>query len=244
MEIDYNMHKSNSTYFADMDISRTQLFTAIIRKAIRKGSKGQRLAWPGAGATQGTESSHIIAMGGIACNFKREILPYKKYEMWTRLLSWDRKWFYLVTHLVKPGVGRPSSFTLQPWKKPKAGEVDTTKLQGAVYGTAIAKYVIKKGRVTIPAEQVLIDAEMVPAKPEDWVYAGDEAEGVVGEVNGHVDNGHFLFPKVEGETWDWNTIERERRRGLKLAEAFAQLDGLVDCWDGGKEGVLGVYPDL
>ena len=43
-------------------------------------------------------------------------------------------------------------------------------LSKAVYATAIAKYVIKKGRITVPAEEVLIDAEMVPVKPEGWEY--------------------------------------------------------------------------
>lgn len=240
MEIDYNMHKSNSTYFADMDISRTHLFTAIIRNAIRKSKQ----SWPG--ATDGTgankDQAYMIALGGIACNFKKEILPYKKFEMWTRLLTWDRKWFYLVTHLVKPGVGKPPKFSLQPWRKGKSvagSDVDAEKLKGAVYAIAIAKYVIKKGRITIPPEQALFDADMVPLKPEGWVYSGDEAAN--GSANGNVEH---VLPQTDGEEWNWDTIEKERRRGLRFAEAFQGLDGLHEVFDGGKEGVLGEYPDL
>ncbi|CAI9631712.1 hypothetical protein GT037_002973 [Alternaria burnsii] len=242
LETDYNMHKSNSTYFSDMDISRTHLFTALIRNGIRKNSRlygAKKNTVAGAvGATEGTRGKHMIALGGISCLFKKEILPYKKYEMWTRLLCWDRKWFYLVTHLVKPGVGQPESWTLQPWKKSKSNkDVDPEKLKGAVYATAIAKYVIKRGRITVPPEQALIDADMVPMKPEGWVYQGQVPEEY--EANGDV------LPKaVEAKDWNWDVIEAERLRGLKVAENFAAMDGMHDFFDGGKDGVLGEYPDL
>ncbi|KAF2688586.1 hypothetical protein K458DRAFT_292866 [Lentithecium fluviatile CBS 122367] len=232
LEMDYNLHKSNSTYFSDMDMSRTHLFCAVIRRAIHK--TGQAMP----ASSSNTGGQYMIALGGLACNFKREILPYAKYEMWTRILCWDRKWFYLLTWLVKPGVGRPPRFTLQPWRKPKAGEISPEKLKGAIYATAVAKYVIKKDRITIPAEQVLVDAEMVPVKPEGWVYRGDEG--------GAVDDADAVLPQKHGEEgeWNWEVIERERRRGLRFAEAFAELDGLHDVFDGGKEGALGEYADL
>ncbi|PVI08615.1 hypothetical protein DM02DRAFT_607989 [Periconia macrospinosa] len=242
-EMDYNMHKSNSTYFADMDISRTHLFSALMRNAILKAEKRQfaekqarrgpvgklfgnlGLSWPRA-AGDGT-TGYMIALGGVSCNFKREILPYKKYEMWTRLLTWDRKWFYLVTWIVKPGYGQAASFSLQPWRKVKGKKFKSEEeLSKAVYATAIAKYVIKKGRITVPTEQALFDAEMVPEKPEGWVYNEAAAE------------------KADGE-WNWDVIEKERRRGLAFAEAFLSLDGLNERFDGGKEGgVLGEFTDL
>ena len=236
------MHKSNSTYFSDMDISRTNLFTAIIRNGIRKNSRlygAKKNAVAGAvGATEGTRGKHYIALGGISCLFKKEILPYQKYEMWTRLLCWDKKWFYLVTHLVKPGVGQPESWTLQPWKKSKRNQdVDPEKLKGAVYATAIAKYVIKRGRVTVPPEQALIDADMVPTKPEGWVYQGAAPEE-------HEPNGDVLPKAVEAKDWNWDVIEAERLRGLKVAEHFAAMDGMHEFFDGGKHGALGEFADL
>jgi acyl-CoA thioesterase FadM len=234
LETDYNLHKSNSTYFSDMDISRTHFFTALIRNGIRKNRKG-----------------HIVALGGISCLFKKEILPYTKFEMWTRLLCWDRKWFYLITHMVKPGVGKPTSWTLQPWKKTKkpAKDVSEEELLKGVYATAIAKYVIKKGRLTIAPEQVLLDADMVPVKPEGWVYQG-ETVVANGDANGHANgnaNGHAngVLPKpVEGKEWNWDIIEAERLRGLALAQKFADMDGMHGFFNGGKDGALGEYPDL
>lgn len=241
--MDYNLHKSNSTYFADMDISRTHLFTAIIRNGIKKNSRlyGKPKAAEALGATEGTRGKHMIALGGISCMFRREILPYKKYEMWSRLLCWDRKWFYLVTHLVKPGVGKPTSWALQPWRKAKTdgSDVDAEKLKNAVYATAIARYVIKRGRITVPPEQALLDADMVPPKPEGWVYQGE----VNGDLNGSAE---FVIPEkvAESEEWNWDVIEKERLRGLTLAQKFADLDGLHEVFDGGKEGALGEYADL
>jgi hypothetical protein len=243
LETDYNLHKSNSTYFSDMDISRTHLFTAIIRNGIKKNSRlygAKKSAVAGAiGATEGTRGSHLIALGGISCLFKREILPYTKYEMWTRILCWDRKWFYLITHLVKPGVGKPMSWTLQPWRKPKSSStetVDKEKLLNAVYATGIARYVIKRGRITVPPEQALQDADMVPVKPEGWVY--EEKEG-----DEHAGN-EVLPEPVRPDQWNWNVIERERRRGLVVAQKFAEMDGMHDFFEGGREGALGEYADL
>lgn len=237
LETDYNIHKSNSTYFADMDVSRTHLFTAIIRRAIQKASAKDGAFPRAAGATTGTAGPHIIALGGISCLFKKEIKPYAKYEMWTRLLCWDRKWFYLVTHLVRPGVGKPKEFSLQPWKKGAKPdqEYDAEKLKGAIFATAIAKYVIKEGRRTIPPEQVLFDADMVPEKPEGWVYKGEVEAG---------ENGEVAVPEKVDEEWNWDVIEKQRLKGLSFAENFVAMDGLHDVFDGGEDGALGKYFDL
>jgi hypothetical protein len=220
-----------------MDVTRTHLFTAVVRNAIRKEGRrsGKKKELEAAGASQGTKGKHFIALGGLACNFKKEIKPYQKYEMWTRVLSWDRKWFYLVTHLVKPGVAKPKGWTLQPWKKTKGAEVDAETLKGAIFASSISKYVVKNGRRTVSPEQVLIDAGMVPPKPEGW------------EFKGTVDAGDFngsILPNKSGEEWNWDVIEAERLRGWKLSENFAALDGLHDVFDGGNNGALGEYTDI
>lgn len=190
----------------------------------------------------------ITALGGVSCFFKREIPPYAKFEMWTRLLSWDRKWFYLVTHLVKPGVAKPPSYTLQPWRKAKGPkekqrvngervehkEKVREKLKNSIYASSIARYVIKEGRITVSPEKALVGAGMIPPKPEGWVYTGEDS-GVA----------HDILPaSVTADEWNWDVIEKERRRGLRLAEMFTQLDGLHDTFDGGRNGVLGTYFDL
>ncbi|KAF2202750.1 hypothetical protein GQ43DRAFT_462118 [Delitschia confertaspora ATCC 74209] len=236
MECDYNCHKSNSTYFSDLDISRTHLFTAIFGRVIKKN-----LSWFGKAKSPAGESGGKMytALGGVSCFFKREIRPYQKYEMWTRILCWDRKWIYMVTHLVKPGVAKPPKYTLQPRKASKSQkeitEEQRIKLKNAVYCTAISRYVIKRGRITVPSEEALLEAEMLPPKPEGWVYKGDVGSEIVDDV------APASFPESE---WNWDVIEAERRRGLRFAEAFAHQEGLHDLFDGGENGILGKYADI
>lgn len=251
MECDYNLHKSNSTYFSDMDISRAHLYAAILRNGIRKeyrlSEQYKAQFMPKSPEARGAT---ITALGGVSCFFKREIPPYVKFEMWTRLLTWDRKWFYLVTHLVKPGVAKPPSYTLQPWRKVKGrkekervnGErieheqQTREKLKNSIYASGIARYVIKEGRLTVSPEKALIHAGMVPEKPEGWVYKDE------GEESGVADD--ILPASVTAEDWTWDVIEKERRRGLRFAEMFTQVDGLHDTFDGGRNGALGSYFDL
>ncbi|OCK84584.1 hypothetical protein K432DRAFT_344855 [Lepidopterella palustris CBS 459.81] len=252
VECDYNLHKSNSTYFSDIDISRTHLVTALLRTGIKKASHASHKKHHHGPEVPGEavhEGSHLVALGAVACCFKREIAPYEKFEIWTRLLTWDRKWMYLVSHLVKPGVVKPAHYTLQPWKRSKgrrdvsAEEEEKRKVQlkSAVFASSIAKYVVKKGRLTIHPEQVLMQAEMLPPKPDGWVYSADKSVPVNGES---VEDAVLPAVIANSEEWDWNKIEKERLRGLRIAEMFAGLDGLHEEFDGGKNGALGEFADL
>ncbi|OCL07843.1 hypothetical protein AOQ84DRAFT_439965 [Glonium stellatum] len=256
VECDYNMHKSNSTYFSDIDISRTHLVTAILRTGIKRAAhaKHQKTHVPEAPEAV-HKGSHLVALGAVSCHFRREIAPYEKFEIWTRLLCWDRKWMYIVSHLVKPGVVRPRHYTLQPWRqgqketegggvngKEEDEEVRREKLKKAVFASSIAKYVVKKGRLTIPPERVLMSADMLPSKPENW---GEKAGNSM--LNTRLSSETVedaVLPAVNGSEWTWDKIEAERLRGLRFAEMFAGLDGLHEEFDGGKDGVLGEFTDL
>jgi hypothetical protein len=116
----------------------------------------------------------LIALGSVACFFHREVVPYKQYEIWTKLLTWDRKWMYIVSYFVEAGVFKPEEFFLQPWKKPKSSlknmddesvEEKRKRIRGKVLATSIASYVVKKGRLTIPPEIALQRSDMLPEKP-------------------------------------------------------------------------------
>ena len=63
-----------------------------------------------------------MALGGVTCTFKRELKPYRKYEIWTRVLSWDEKWVYVISHIVKPDSANPTAYSDQPWKKNGTGD--------------------------------------------------------------------------------------------------------------------------
>lgn len=227
LETDYNFHKSNSTYFADLDIARTHLVAAITRHAMHSVGDGTHpeegdvrwsfknttraaghkekksktnpkieispLGTSGQGETktaaQMTEQEWIeaakdaggnllIALGAVSCHFHREIKPYRRYEIWTRVLTWDRKWLYIVSHFVEADTFAPETYILQPWKKGKKrrvedlSEADKQKLKRKIFASSIAKYVVKKGRLTIPPEMVLERSKMLPPRPEGVAMLG------------------------------------------------------------------------
>lgn len=138
----------------------------------------------GLGAT--AKGRFEIRLGGVSCLFRKEIKPYEKFEVWTRILAWDQKWLYVICHFVKPGGVKPKRYTLQPWRRGKQQqEKDHSAENGhgsasgnanpktpspphpAIFAAAIAKYVFKKGRLTIPPERVLHASKLLPPKPAD-----------------------------------------------------------------------------
>ncbi|KAF5026928.1 hypothetical protein F66182_958 [Fusarium sp. NRRL 66182] len=149
LECDYNLHKSNSTYFTDMDMSRGNFSLVLFSKAFN----------PLPGPTHFT-----MVLGGTTCTWRKEIKPYARYEIWTRILSWDEKWLYVVTHFVKPGVFHPDEYVMQPHKTTRAGkrgkeDVDATK---TVYASSVARYVFKNNRKTIPPAEALGECGLLP----------------------------------------------------------------------------------
>lgn len=186
-ECDYNLHKSNSTYFTDLDSTRSHLVCALLHTAIEKLQKnpGQVIGPDGKPA----KGRWAIMLGGVHCSFKREIKPYERYEMWTRVLCWDRKWFYVVTHFVKAGTVRPDGWTLDDpadksflpkfLRRAKRAKSDRSQKTGttdaapqvpanAIFASAISKYVMKLGRLTIHPEVALNISGLLPPRPGGW----------------------------------------------------------------------------
>ena len=157
LECDYNGHKSNSTYFSDLDINRTQLlarlFQAVLSAAHYDRSKRAR---------------HLnIALGSACCVFRREIRPLQKCQIWSRVLSWDEKWVYIVSYFVSN---------------------DDTKEQNAhmpgednILASGIARYVFKDGRKTVRPVEALTDCGVLPLHTDDsWnEYEAERAKGMV-----------------------------------------------------------------
>lgn len=92
----------------------------------------------------------------------------------------------------------------------------------------------------MPPEEALVHADMVPRKPEAWSY--NEASSGPGTAN---EAANEVLPQaIQAEDWNWDVIEAERQRGLKVASRFAEMDGMHNYFDGGRNGVLGEYADL
>lgn len=196
-------------------------------------------------------------LGSVMTSFKREIKPYEGYEMWSRMLCWDRKWIYILTHFVKAGTVRPDGYTLDDGSfssrlfgaksRKGSGKVDDVDRVGEanknIFASALSKYCCKLGRFTIHPEVTLNASGLLPPRPGGWnIMDGRPKEengaASTGNGNGHA-NGH-----AEAEEWDWKRVEAENARGMKHAEHFAAMDGLLEEFTGENRPALGVYRDL
>lgn len=239
LEVDYNIHKSNSTYFADLDVSRSHLVSHLFARGIRALAHNTetKLIMDPRDPTQPAKGKFGVMLGAVACSFKREIKPYQRYEMWTRILSWDRKWLYIVTHFVETGAVRPKG-----WDQGKFGLTRNEGNEGKfedwekkIFASAVSKYVFKVGRLTVHPAVVMDASGLLPERPEGWVSTesgmGTPAEPVTGQ---HDD----VAPEAG---WDWKKTEAERLRGMEYAEHFAAVDELISQFDGGEDGALGHF---
>jgi len=249
LECDYNLHKSNSTYFSDLDVARSQLISCIFTRYLDTLSEPSK--------EDNQKGSFSFALGTVTCQFKREISPYQQYEMWTRVLSWDRKWLYLVTQTIAADKVKPRSYTLQPWKKgasdPRVrNPSDGTEINPAILATSIARYVFKRSRVTIPVNTILTAAGLLPGKPDDISLAQTstlEAKSTnpIAERSAVENGGTETVKEVPlklasgSDIWDWERIEEERLRGWRIAQLVAGLDSAQEVFTGDSQPALGKY---
>lgn len=224
----------------------------------------------------GEESGQLnIALGGVACFFQKEIKPYERYEMWTRVLSWDKKWVYTVTHFVKKGAVAPTEYLMQPngqswwpeWMnksnvkaqrslKPNKPQILPEKKQ--IFAFALSKYVFKSHRKTIPPETVFGNCGLLPARLANSTTPEPSSAVNFGLVQNPVIVGPALSAEpvddllvsslgpsqVGAQEWTWELVEKERQRGMKIAEHMAGLDELKEEFTGDTKPALGVYRDL
>lgn len=89
MEMDFNFHKSNSTYFSDLDMARTDMMMHVFKDFFVKfkDAKTDKTTtyWP------------YTPLGGVCSVFRQEILPYQPFRIKTRVLGWDHKWIFIMS---------------------------------------------------------------------------------------------------------------------------------------------------
>ncbi|KAL1999512.1 hypothetical protein VTN02DRAFT_4421 [Thermoascus thermophilus] len=163
MEMDYNLHKSNSTYFADLDVARAHLICTLFSRGIDYARNTK------CGGIIGVSDGMIgLALGAVSCSFRKEVRPLQPYELWTRILAWDQKWIYVVTHFVRKDAVRPRAFTLLPGQAQRQRQrdlKDLAKKEDAIFASGLSKCVWKKGRRTIPPELFLQVSGLLPPRP-------------------------------------------------------------------------------
>lgn len=79
-EIDGYFHKSNSTYFEELDIARTDLMTKVFQKLFLTSKR-----YP-----------YLPVAETSSCFFK-DIAPLQKYQIQSNVLCWDKKWLYILS---------------------------------------------------------------------------------------------------------------------------------------------------
>ncbi|CDO92555.1 unnamed protein product [Kluyveromyces dobzhanskii CBS 2104] len=79
-EIDGYLHKSNSTYFEELDISRTDLMTKLFQKLFLTSKR-----WP-----------YLPVAETSTCFFK-DIAPLQRYQVKSSVFCWDKKWVYILS---------------------------------------------------------------------------------------------------------------------------------------------------
>ncbi|KAI9745825.1 MAG: hypothetical protein M1818_000506 [Claussenomyces sp. TS43310] len=252
LECDFNGHKSNSTFYADLDISRVHLLCILFKDVLSAPDKRR--------PAEQTLGKLNMALGGVSCTFRKEIKPYEKYEIWSRVLTWDNKWIYIASHFVRGTSVKPRGYTLRPSGKASEDAETSTEfpfsvsieeMQKVVIASAISRYVFKRGHKSIPPQQVLQTLGFIPP-PSD---IADHATPAGEDLNAACPKASDTAPhrSRDGATsteatsraaeghWDGRRVEHERQRGLDVAQHFTELDGLHTFLSGSSMPALGRF---
>lgn len=76
-DLDLNMHMTNARYFSVMDLGRLDL---VVRSGL--GRPMLRNRWQ-------------AVLGASTIRFRRSLKPFQRYDVVTRVLCWDDRWFYI-----------------------------------------------------------------------------------------------------------------------------------------------------
>ncbi|ETS84527.1 hypothetical protein PFICI_02552 [Pestalotiopsis fici W106-1] len=135
-DLDINVHKSNSTFFADADIGRTRLLADLLSDGLA-----------------GLGPANFI-LAGAQCRFLREVRPYAAYDVSSRVLAWTDRSFYVVTYFLKPRAKLPFEIDVLGGPQALLSAADDG-LRRKVYAVLVTKFVFKAGRATVAPEQIL-----------------------------------------------------------------------------------------
>ncbi|KAI9932025.1 hypothetical protein ASPWEDRAFT_40160 [Aspergillus wentii DTO 134E9] len=203
-EMDFFGHKSNSTYLTDLDMARAVHIWNVFRVGIndfREKDKERKREQnvndvEKSRAPQGPTSGLLgLAMGGTSCSFRKQIRPGQKYEIWTRVLSWDEKWVYLVSHFVTKAE-TPAVFVDEKKSQKKKKDAASESQEPTIHAVSISKFVFKEGRKTVKPYGFVQQCGLMP---DDSMTSVQDME-------------------IK------HAIETRRQDGAKLAQSMAALD--------------------
>jgi acyl-CoA thioesterase FadM len=100
-DLDLNMHMNNGRYLTVMDLGR---FDLTFRTGL--GSLMFKRRWR-------------PIVGSAKIRFRRSLDPFQRYEIHTRLLAWDEKWFYMEQQFVRAGAVHAEALVKAIFKGPE-----------------------------------------------------------------------------------------------------------------------------
>ncbi|KAG0223081.1 hypothetical protein BGX31_008722 [Mortierella sp. GBA43] len=86
-DLDMNLHFSNSSYGKNCDYARVKYVTSLLGASVLPLHPMRKIAF---------------ALGGNQMWFKKEITLFQSYEIRTRLLTWNQKWFVIEHRMYTP----------------------------------------------------------------------------------------------------------------------------------------------
>ena len=170
-------------------------------------------------------------IGSVTTSFKKEIRIFQQYEVWSRILTWDQKWLYIVTHFVQKGSVKHSDLVTHTLSTGDVfgkciragGKASRDKpSRPVVFATSVSKYVFKKGRLTVAPERLLRASGLLGESDKTGDLAtqnqGPQAKCTEATTSKNTDD--------EGSIEIDQVIEKERLRGMKYSKAWAELESL------------------
>ena len=109
-DLDVNIHMNNGRFLSVMDLGRfdltfrTQLGRAMLRNR-----------W-------------MPLVGGVTIRYRRSLDPFERYELHTRLLGWDAKWFFLEQRFLKKGGDLAAEGVVRALFRGKEGNVPVAEV--------------------------------------------------------------------------------------------------------------------
>ncbi|HIJ38034.1 MAG TPA: thioesterase family protein [Rhodospirillaceae bacterium] len=76
-DLDINLHMNNARYLSVMDLGRADLL-------VRTGLWGR--LW--------RSGAHPVLAGSVV-RYRRPLAPFQRYQLLSRLVGWDERWFYI-----------------------------------------------------------------------------------------------------------------------------------------------------
>lgn len=155
LECDVALHKTNSSYLLDLDVSRADLLSRVFTRPLRK-----------------VRNSRMI-LAGVDISFRREIKPLQQYKTCSCLLTWDEKWIYILSCHTDPSVEVDESGEFLKGlfeRRKQEGLPLATRTPSQIFTVAVSKYVAKAGKRTLPPGEIFkIGSLLTSTVDTEWV---------------------------------------------------------------------------